>query len=162
MPSDQVLTATHSQQKYSVEFVVTTLVIAAIAFLATPMGPLGVFWRPPADSPQPTNIQMSFFLLLNAVESLVLGLGISFLVFGYSLIKRISNASIALTRAAFFSIVWLLASWFPHDSLHHHNGQNVSGLLLIEYGFHFTLMVAGVIVAYFFWTIIRDKEDNVC
>jgi len=161
MSSGQAITTTHSQQKYSVEFVVMTLVIAAIAFLATPIGPLGVFWRPPVDSPNPTNIQLSFSLLLNAIESLTFGLGISFLVFGYSLIKRISDASVTLTRAAFFSIVWLLASWFPHDSLHHHNGGGLAGLLLIEYGFHFTLIVAGIILAYFFWTIARNREDNI-
>jgi hypothetical protein len=31
--------------------------------------------------------------------------------------------------------------------------MNMDGLLVIEYGFHITLMVAGAILAYFFWVI---------
>jgi hypothetical protein len=62
-----------------------------------------------------------------------------------------------LTRAAHFSIAWLLFSWCPHDSLHIHNGMDLSGLLAIEYGFHVSLMIAGMILAYFFLTLLRQK-----
>jgi hypothetical protein len=48
-----------------------------------------------------------------------------------------------------------MANWWPHDSLHLHNGLALNGLLGIEYGFHVTLMLAGVILAYFFLTLQR-------
>ena len=58
---------------------------------------------------------------------------------------------------AFLSIAWLLFSWWPHDSLHVANGINLSGLLVIEYVFHVTLMVAGAILAYFFFALLRQR-----
>jgi hypothetical protein len=35
-----------------------------------------------------------------------------------------------------------MVSWWPHDNLHISNGNDLRGLLFIEYGFHFTLMIA--------------------
>jgi len=140
-----------------VKWVVVTLVLAAIAFLASPNGPLGGFWRPSADFPQPTDAQLPLFILLNVAEALAFGLGISFLIFGYPLMQSILPASNGLTLGAHLSIAWLLFSWWPHDSLHVANGMNLNGLLAIEYGFHVTLMVAGVILAYFFLALVRQR-----
>jgi len=134
------------------------LVLAFVAVLASPNGPLGVFWRPPVGSPVPTSAQLPLFILLNIAEGLAFGFGVSFLIFGYPMVRAISPASTGLTRAAHISIAWLLANWWPHDSLHMHNGLNLGGLLGIEYGFHITLMIAGVIVAYFFLTLLRQKQ----
>jgi len=135
-----------------------TLVLAVAAVLASPNGPLGGFWRPPADSPVPTSAQLPLFILLNIAEGLMFGLGISFLIFGYPMVRAISPASTGLTRAAHLSIAWLLFNWWPHDSLHIHNGLNLGGLLGIEYGFHITLMTAGVILAYFFLTLLGQER----
>ncbi len=135
-----------------------TLVLAVVAVLASPAWPLGSFWRPPADSPVPTSAQLPLFILLNIAEGLTFGLGLSFLVFGYSMVRAISPASTGLTRAAHLSIAWLLFNWWPHDSLHIHNGMNIGGVLAIEYGFHITLMIAGVIFAYFFLTLLRQQQ----
>ena len=140
-----------------ISWVVVTLVLAVIAFLASPNGPLGGFWRPSADFPQPTDAQLPLFILLNVAEALAFGLGISFLIFGYPLVQTILPASNGLTLGAHLSIAWLLFSWWPHDSLHVANGLNLSGLLAIEYGFHVTLMVAGVILAYFFLALVRQR-----
>ena len=65
-----------------------TLVLAFIAVLASPNGPLGVFWRPPASSPVPTSAQLPLFILLNIAEGLTFGLGISLLVFGYPIDRK--------------------------------------------------------------------------
>src|SRR5258706_2646838 len=135
-----------------------TLVLTVVAVLASPNGPLGGFWRPPTDSPVPTSAQLPLFILLNIAEGLAFGLGVSFLIFGYPMVQAISPASTSLTRATHLSIAWLLINWWPHDSLHMHNGLNLGGLLGIEYGFHTTLMIAGVIVAYFFLTLLRQKQ----
>ena len=140
-----------------IKWLVVTLVLAVIAFLASPNGPLGGFWRPSPDFPQPTDAQLPLFVLLNAIEALAFGFGIAFLIFGYSLVQTMLPAPKGLTLAAYLSTAWLLINWWPHDSLHLTNGINMSGLLAIEYGFHITLMVAGVILVYFFLNVLRGR-----
>lgn len=140
-----------------IKWLVVTLVLAVIAFLASPNGPLGGFWRPSPDFQQPTDAQLPLFVLLNVSEVLTFGLGIAFLIFGYPLMQTIAPASKRLTFWAYLSIAWLLSNWWPHDSLHVANGTNMSGLLVIEYVFHVTLMVTGVILAYFFFALLRQR-----
>jgi hypothetical protein len=133
------------------------LVLAVIAFLASPGGPLGSFWRPSPDVPPPTGAQLPLFILLNVAEVLAFGTGVSFLIFGYPVVQRVLPQSKGLSFAAYLSIAWLLANWWPHDSLHIANGTDVGGLLAIEYTFHVTLIVAGVILAYFFLALVRQQ-----
>lgn len=137
--------------------------LSIVALLATPLGPLGVFWRPSPDIPvsSATNIQIFLSFVLNIAESVTFGLGISFLVFGYPLVQAISPASLGMTRASHFAIGWLLSNWWIHDSLHTHVGMNINGMLGIEYGFHLTLMIAGVILATFFLTLFRRGEKEI-
>jgi hypothetical protein len=137
-----------------------TVGLAFLAVLANPSGPLGGFWRPAAGMPAPTGLEIPFGLLLKIAEGLTFGLGISFLVFGYPLVRAVSPASQGLTRAAHVSIAWLLANWYPHDSLHIHNGLDLGGLLAIEYAFHITLMIAGVVLALFFLTLLRKTAAS--
>lgn len=134
---------------------VATLVFAVIAFLASPNGPLGSFWRPSSDVPPPTSAQLPLFILLNIAEALAFGIGVSFLIFGYPAVKHILPQSKGIAFAAYLSIAWLLANWWPHDSLHMSNGTDMGGLLVIEYAFHVTLIVAGMILAYFFLALVR-------
>jgi hypothetical protein len=134
-----------------------TLVLGVIAFLASPKGPLGGFWRPGPMVPTPTAAQLPFFILLNLAEALTFGLGVSFLVFGFPMVRAVSPSSNLLTRAAHVSIAWTLANWWPHDSLHLHYGLDLNGLLVIEYVFHLSLMLAGGIIAYFFIVLLRDR-----
>jgi hypothetical protein len=107
--------------------------------------------------PTPTGAQVPLFILLNVSESIAFGLGISFLIFGYGLVQTATAASRPLRLAAYCSIGWLLANWWPHDSLHVANGMNVPGLLRIEYGFHITLMIAGAVLARFFYVVLADR-----
>jgi hypothetical protein len=51
----------------------------------------------------------------------------------------------------YLGIGWLMVSWWPHD--------NLQGLLFIEYGFHFTLMIAALVLAYCFLSLIRQRSD---
>jgi hypothetical protein len=134
---------------------VLALVLAVIAFLLSPNAPFGGFWAPAATMPKPTAGQLPFFILLNIAEVVTFGLGVAFLVFGYPMVRAIAPASLGLTRAVHLSIAWLLLSWWSHDSLHIYNGLHLGGLLVIEYLFHVTLMIAGVILAYFFLTLHR-------
>lgn len=144
-----------------VKWLIVTMGLAFIAFLASPNGPLGGFWRPAAGLfPSPTTGQISLLILLNVVEVLTFGLGVSFLIFGYPTIKAALPASKGLTLATYLSIAWMLVSWWPHDSLHFAAGFNLNALIAIEYGFHVTLMVTGAILAYFFLTLLRQRARS--
>jgi hypothetical protein len=107
------------------------------------------------------SIQLLLLLVLNIVEVLAFGFGVSFLAFGYPMVRAVSPASFGLTRAAHFSIAWLLLNWWVHDSMHIHVGMELNGLLGMEYGFHVTLMIAGVILAAFFLTLLREDKNDV-
>lgn len=133
-------------------------VCAIVAFMASPNAPLGGFWRPTPDVPAPSGAQLPLFILLNVAEVLTFGIGVSFLIFGYRMVRAISPASTALTRLAHLSIAWSLINWWPHDSLHIHFGLELNSLLGIEYGFHLTLMIAGVLMAWFFLTLLRQRD----
>jgi hypothetical protein len=138
--------------------IVLTLVLALVAFFLSPTMPLGKFWAPSAIMPKPVGIQLILFDILNILEVVTFGLGVSFLVFGFQYIRAISPASRGLTVASFVSIAWLLISWWPHDSLNLHIGINLGSLLAAEYGFHVTLMIAGVILGAFILTLLRRRD----
>ena len=138
------------------KIVVTTLVVGILAFLAKPNGPIGTFWRPSPMVPEAVGIQLPLFMILGLAKALVCGLGIAFLIFGSSMVRR-HSVSPGLARAAHLSIAWVMINWWAHDSLHLHNGMERSGLLKIEYGFHITLMMAGVILARFFIAVAQGS-----
>ncbi len=135
-------------------WVKVTLVTVLIAVPAMVLGP--VIWPPAEGGPEPTAGQLPYFIFLAAMESVLLGLGVSFLIFGFPLTSRISSGSKPLAWAMYLAIGWLLVSWWPHDNLHIHVGDDMQGLLYIEYGFHVTLMICGLIVAYGFLAFLRE------
>jgi hypothetical protein len=90
------------------------------------------------------------------MTSLTFGLGVSFLLFGLPLVRRFAAGSEPRAWAMYLAIGWLLVSWWPHDNLHIHVGEDMQGLLYLEYGFHVTLQIAGLIVAYGFLTFLRE------
>lgn len=141
--------------KMPMKVVIVTLLVGVLGFLTEAHGPLGSFWAPSPDIPQAAGVQVPLFMLLGAAEALALGLGVSFLLFGYSTLRANVPASASLTRAAHLSIAWLLINWWAHDSLHQHNGMNLNGLLGIEYAFHVTLIVAGIVLTRFFAAVVR-------
>lgn len=141
--------------KTSTKVITVTLLLGVLGFLTEPNGPLGSFWAPSPMIPQATGVQVPLFMILGATEALAFGLAVSFLLFGYSTLKANAPVSAPMTRAAHVSIAWLLGNWWAHDSLHLHNGMSLNGLLRIEYGFHVTLIIAGVILVRFFLAVVR-------
>ncbi len=130
--------------------------VTALAFLASPNGPLGGFWAPAAGTPQPTGALLPLFILLNLAQAMAFGGGIAFLLFGYEQVNGIVSASPRLTRAAHLSIAWLLINWFPHSSLHMHLGESdLASVVAVEYVFHLTAIIAGGILALFFSKVVR-------
>ena len=130
---------------------VTTL-FGVPAFL---LGP--VIWPSAAGGPEPSAGQMPFFVVLFAIEALAFGLGISFLAFGLPLVRKAASDSMLTAWAMYLSIGWLLVSWWPHDNLHIHT-ESLQGLLYIEYGFHVTLILSGLVLAYSFLSLLRGAS----
>ena len=129
------------------------------ALFAVPAMALGqVIWPPAPGGPEPTAGQLPFFILLAVFEALTFGLGVSFLLFGFAPLKRAVGGSAWRTWAIYLSVGWFLVSWWPHDNLHIHNGDDLQGLLYIEYGFHVTLMLAGIVVAYSLLTMLKPGD----
>ncbi len=136
-----------------------TLVVAVPAFLAEPAGPLGGFWAP-YPGPTPTPAQGALFMLLGLLEALMLGGAVAFLVYGYPVLRQQGSPSARLTRAAHLSIVWILAQWWAHDSLHISNGPDLGGLLAIDYLFHLPIMAASLVVLVFFLRVTGPAHDT--
>jgi hypothetical protein len=134
------------------------LVVTLIAaFTAMVVGPIIWPTSDPPLFPDPSPAQLPFFVILQVVTCLTFGLGISFLVFGWPAVRMVSAGWKLRAWAMYLSIGWLLVSWWPHGHLHQHNGHDVQGLLYIEYGFHVAPMLAGLIVAYCFSELMREK-----
>jgi hypothetical protein len=138
-----------------------TVALGAAAFLTGVNGPLGpaVFgWRPAPGFPAPSGAQLPLFVLLGLAEALAFGFGAAFLLFGYPWLRAAGRAPAPLTRLAHLSIAWVLLNWWSHDSFHIANGTNLGGLLVIEYGYHLTLMVAGALAAAWFVTVVSERR----
>ena len=142
----------------TVRVVLVTLIFAVIGFLFGANAPLGaLIWPPAPGGPEPVGLQVPLFVLLSVSEALAFGLGIAFLIFGLPFVRRLAPNAGGWHWVAFASIFWLLVSWLPHDNLHIHNGEDLAGLLMLEYGFHVTLMVAGGLLAWFFVRALRER-----
>ena len=134
------------------------LTILAFALPALPLG--RVIWPPSPNLPMPTSGDLPFFIFLAVVESLAFGIGIAFAFFGYSYVRRITAPYTVRALLAYLCIVWQLVSWWPHDNLHMHIGTDAHRLLYIEYGFHITLIISSIILAYVFVAVVREKLSS--
>jgi hypothetical protein len=72
---------------------VATVLVAVSTFLLSP-----VLFPPAESGPEPMAGQLPYFLLLGASDAILLGLGVSFLLFGYPMLRKVSLDSKA--RAA--------------------------------------------------------------
>lgn len=125
-----------------------TLIVGAVAFALTPLWPI------PATAPEPPSAVFPLFVALSLIESLSFGLGIAFLIFGRPLIARMGGSS-GLATAAYLAIAFLLVNWWPHDNLHRVTNGDWNRVVVVEYGFHIPLMVAGAVLAWFFVSLAR-------
>ena len=131
--------------KTRIKVLLITLLFGGAAFA---LGP--VIWPPHPHNPVPNAAQLPFFIALAVLEALTFGLGVAFIACGLPLVRRLGRGSPAFTWTMFVGIAWFMLSWWPHDKMHLHNGLELSGLLVVEYMFHASLMVAAVMLAYIF------------
>ena len=121
---------------------ITTLIVGVAAFLATPA------IRPGAAGVEASAVQMPLLVFLVATEALGFGLGVAFVLFGWPRLLKNAGSPRARTLAVCASVAWLLISWWPYDSLRSYFAEDAQGLLYVEYGFHVTLIVCGIVLAY--------------
>jgi hypothetical protein len=132
------------------------------ALFAVPAMALGqLIWPPHPGNPEPSGGQLPFFILLSVFEAVAFGLGISFLLFGFHPLLRLVRGSRLRAWAMYLSVGWFLVSWWPHDNLHLHIGFDLQGLLYIEYGFHVTLIIAALVLAFSLLTMLKPGEAGV-
>ncbi len=135
-----------------------TVVTVIVGVAAMALGP--ILWPIAEGGAQPTAGQLFFFIVLEAIQSLAFGLGVSFLVFGLPTVHRVSPNSQLMAWAMYLSIGWLLVSWWPHSHLHQVVGENLQGLLYIEYGFHVTVIIGAIVLAYGFLSLLREQSKG--
>ncbi len=141
--------------KTKIKVAAIAIAVAVPAFLLSP-----VLFPPAEDGPIPTSSQMTHLLFLGAGDALLLGLGVAFLIFGLPVLRRVSSDSKARAWAMYLSIGYLMVSWWPHLGMHASNGLDLQGLLMIDYIFHLPLEIAGVVLAYSFFSLFRSWRSG--
>ena len=134
--------------------ILITLIIGIIAFM---LGP--VLWSNAPDMVLPNSQQLPFLIFLSVIESLLFGYAIAFIIFYAPLLNKVKQRTRNRNILAFISLVWLLISWWPHDNLHRHIGMDWNGLIFLEYGFHLTLIIASLILAYHFIMTLKESRN---
>ncbi|MGH3990606.1 MAG: hypothetical protein ACRDTZ_25305 [Pseudonocardiaceae bacterium] len=132
--------------------IVVTVAVAIPAFLL-----VGVFFPPPSG-PGPSSGQLPFFVVLSALDSLLLGVGVAFVAFGWNMARRVAPASRARWLAIYVALAWLMVSWYPHIGLH---TSNFSGILVIDYVFHLPLFIAPLLLIWGFLGLLHDRPIGV-
>ena len=138
---------------------ILTVVITIPAFLAGANAPLGAFWGVDPHAPQPTGGQVPLFMLLGLLDALFLGLGVSFLLFGYPVARDIAPTSPGLARLAHLGTSWILIQFWPHDNLHTASGLDLAKILVIDYAFHVTIAASALVVIYYLITARRARRQ---
>lgn len=141
--------------KMWVKVLIVTVLVAVPAFILGPM----IF--PPANTGvEPTAAQLPLFLFLAVGDAVLLGLGVSFLIFGFPLVRQVSPDSKVRAWAMYLAIGYLMVSWWPHLNMHAANGIDLGGLLVIDYVFHLPLEIAGVVLAYCTFSLFRSWKSG--
>jgi hypothetical protein len=131
-------------------FAVTVVVAAAAVPLSF------VLWRTPPGVATPPPSLLPFFVPIGVViPALSFGFGVAFMLFGGKLMR--TGSATALSRASFISIWWLLVNWWPHANFHRVS-SGWANVVVIDYFFHTTVIVATGVVAVFFLAVLRERQ----
>ncbi len=131
-----------------------TLIVGVPAFF---LGP--IIWSPSPEI-HPTQAQLPYLLALSAVEALFFGFGVAFILYGFPLVRQITQLEKKAAIAMYVSLAWILISWWPHDNMHIHNALNINGLIVIDYSFHLTLIIAGAVLVYSFFALFKPAVER--
>lgn len=130
-------------------------VTVGVAVAAVPLS--FILWRtPPGLATPPPSVLPILIPIAVVIPALSFGLGVAFMLFGRKLIA--ASRPSALSRASFVSVGWLLTNWWPHSNFHRvSNGW--TNLVLVDYFFHTTVIIATCIVAVFFLSAVRERSS---
>lgn len=104
---------------------------------------------------------MPFFVILSALDSLLLGAGIAFIAFGWPAVRRAAAESRVRALAIYVTLAWLMVSWYPHIGLHASAfGSNFFGILVTDYIFPVPLVIAPLVLAWGFVGLLHDRSGN--
>jgi hypothetical protein len=133
--------------------IVATILVAGLPALA-----LGrVIWPDPVGASQPPTALLPVFMGISALESLLFGAGVAFVLFGR---RWLPAGGTRLATATYVAIAWSLLSWWPHDNLHRVT-HDWTGLAAIEVGFHVTLIVSILVIgAYFIRSLQPSRAER--
>ncbi len=137
--------------KISTKFILVTVAFATPAFLFG-----RIIWPDAPTAPIINDDQMIAFVILAIAEALTFGIGIAFAIFGWNLVKKAHDKKAALIL--YLALIWLTVSWYPHGNFHRMIGEEVNGLLAIEYSFHLTSYIVAILAMWAFVRLIK-KED---
>jgi hypothetical protein len=145
-----------SQMKLWMKVLIVTLLVAVPAFI------LGPVLFPPADvGSEPSAAQIPFFMFLGAADAVLLGLGVSFLVFGLPVLRKVSPDSRVRAWAMYLAIGYLMVSWWPHLNLHMATPlEDWKMLLYVDFLFHLPLEIAGAVLAYCAFSIFMSWRSG--
>jgi hypothetical protein len=128
----------------------TVLAFGVAAFL------LGrILWPDPIGASTPPPSVLPIFIAISALEALLFGVGIAFIVFGR---RWLAFDGSRLGATAFIAIAWNLVSWWPHDNLHRVTHDWI-GLAAIEVGFHVTLIISITIIGAYFLRTLQARSE---
>ena len=100
-------------------------------------------------------------MFLGAADAVLLGLGVSFLVFGLPVLRKVSPDSRLRAWAMYLAIGYLMVSWWPHLNLHISTPiEDWQMLLYIDFLFHLPLEIAGVVLAYCAFSIFMSWRSG--
>lgn len=142
--------------------------LAVTLLVGIPAIPLGQMLWPPATTDSmgmslatPTTMQIILLVVIGVFEGLLFGAGIAFLAFGFPMARKLAAGSSTLTWLVFLGIAWSMTSWWSHDGLHRSMGDDLNALIMVEYGYHVTLMAAAAILAFAFWRVASRGIEQV-
>jgi hypothetical protein len=129
-------------------------VTVAVTAAAIPLS--FVLWRtPPGVATPPSSILPFLLPIAVVIPALSFGFGVAFLFFGRKLLS--GDRPSALSRGSFVSIWWLLVNWWPHSNFHRVS-SGWTNIVVIDYFFHTTVIVATCVVAAFFLSVVRERR----
>lgn len=125
-------------------------------------GPVGQMLWPPAEGPDPEGANLVLLMVIGFIEVIAFGLGACMLAFGLPAARRIAGTAGPYATGVWLAISWILLNWVPHTALHMHHGNiltpaDFGGLVAIEYGFHFTLILCGGLLMH---AVFRTRGGN--
>lgn len=141
--------------KTKTKVAIITAIIAVAAFILSP-----ILFPPANVGVEPTAAQIPLFIFLGVGDAVLLGLGVSFLIFGYPLLRKVSPDSKLRAWAMYLSIGYLMVSWWPHLGMHASNGMDIGGLLFIDFVFHLPLEIAGAVLAYCAYSLFTSWRSG--